>query len=125
MQSEETLRLFIPTLSTSLTLRLVLSGGNAVRDGVLRGGTGASGGGLTWPAARGGSVQGFPWGHYGPCAPDRGAKAGPVEAAWAHKVRLPWRCEAQMPGVAGTGTEQKERTGTEIAERAARGSHIN
>ena len=33
-------------------------------------GTGASVLSLTWRRDRGGSVQGFPWGHYGPCALD-------------------------------------------------------
>jgi hypothetical protein len=44
--------------------------GNAGRDGGQWGGAGASGGGLTWPVARGGSVQGFPCRHYGRCVLD-------------------------------------------------------
>ena len=51
-------------------LPAVLPTGNAVRDGVSWGRTGASVLRLTWLQGRGGLVQGFPLGHYGPGALD-------------------------------------------------------
>jgi hypothetical protein len=61
---------FIPAPKTSRIIPAVLPAGNA--SGVVRkrGRIGASGGGLTRPAARGGRVQGFPCRHYGRCVLD-------------------------------------------------------
>jgi len=62
-------------------------------------GTGASVLSLTWRRDRGGSVQGFPWGYYGPCALDERCK--PSAGADANA------------GIVSCG--EAERTGTEIA----------
>ncbi|GAA2889662.1 hypothetical protein GCM10010837_49750 [Aminobacter niigataensis] len=81
-------------LKTSRTIHASSSRGNAGRDGDLWGGTGASDHGLTWLMVRGGSVQGFPLGHYGP-----GALDDALVGAWAKMPDAP----------------EAERTGTEIA----------
>ena len=101
----------------------VLLAGNAVRDGVLRGRTGASGDGLTWPAARGGSVQGVPCGHYGPCVLDEhigGAGGGRVVSAdrgevfWLDKARTQRRNRSRAA----------DRAETEIAGGARKPRHV-
>ncbi|CAI2933698.1 protein of unknown function [Aminobacter niigataensis] len=79
---------------TSRTILASSSRGNAGRDGGMRGGTGASDQGLTWLMVRGGSVQGFPLGYYGP-----GALDDALVGAWAKMPDAP----------------EAERTGTEIA----------
>jgi hypothetical protein len=63
--------------------------GNAGRDGGQWGGAGASGGGLTWPVARGGSVQGFPCRHYGRCVLDEHIALRPMPqgAHCPHKAK--------------------------------------
>ena len=67
----EKTEIFIPALPNLIySCSSVLPTGNAVRDGVSWGRTGASVLRLTWQQGRGGSVQGFPCGHYGPCVLD-------------------------------------------------------
>jgi hypothetical protein len=77
----------------------VPSAGTPIMTVIAWEGAGASGGGLTWPAARGGRVQGFPWGHYGPCALDERLSFG--------------RMAAQMPP--SRAKSEAERARTEIA----------
>jgi hypothetical protein len=52
----------------------VPSTGTRVATVICGEGTGASERGITCPVGRGGKVQGFLWGYYGPCVPDGALK---------------------------------------------------
>jgi hypothetical protein len=95
----------IHPLHTSLILLGSFSRGNAGRDGDLWGGTGASGGGLTWPAARGGPVQWFPSGHYGPGVLEEHTGGTGKGGGASHRrggVRSKGRKGAEIAGVRGS-----------------------
>jgi len=61
---------FSPTQQPCVKFAAVSPAGTPVATVIAWGGTGASGRGLTWSVARGGSVRGFPCGYYGPCVLD-------------------------------------------------------
>ena len=63
------------------------------------GGDGASGGGLTWPVARRGHVQGFPCRHYGRCVLDE------------HIAKRPMPERAKCIEAERNGREQKSPDG--------------
>ena len=112
----QTEKSFSPPSEPPVFFSAVLPTGNAVRDGVSWGRTGASGDGLTWPAARGGSVQGFPCRHYGRCVLDEhiGGTGEGRPPACRGDVRR------KCLDIATAGTEQ--RNGREQKSPAGRGS---
>ena len=69
------------------------------------GGDGASGDGLTWPAARRGRVQGFPCRHYGRCVLDEHIAKRPMPTG-AHSPQKAKCIEAER-----NGREQKSPDG--------------
>jgi hypothetical protein len=79
--------------------------GNAGRDGGQGGGAGASGGGLTWPVARGGSVQGFPCRHYGRCVLDEHIAWRPMPSGLTAPTRQ------RVSGRSGTDGNGNRRRG--------------
>ena len=111
---------FVHTLCPSGIITGSFSRGNAGRDGDLWGGTGASGGGLTWPAARGGSVQGFPSGQYGPGVLDEhtgGTGKGGGESHCREGVRPKAEASSQPVARSGAGGDRNRRRGARFAPR--------
>ena len=96
---------FIHVPKTFCIIRLAPPAGTPVATVVRWGGAGASGGGLTWPVARGGSVQGFPCRHYGRCVLDE-------HIAWR-----PMPTRQRVSGRSGTDGNGNRRRGAEAAPR--------
>ncbi len=100
----------------SLTILPVSPAGTPVATVVWRGGTGASVMRLTWLRGRGGSVQGFPSGHYGPDALDE--RIGPGQ----HRLKMP-EPELRRSGTDGIRNRRRgARAAPRIITREARRS---
>jgi hypothetical protein len=102
---QETSSCFLHATPAALILCPAPPAGTPVATVVRWGGAGASGGGLTWPVARGGSVQGFPCRHYGRCVLDEHIAWRPMPSGLTAPTRQ------RVSGRSGTDGNRNRRRG--------------